>query len=175
MTDRLAVVVLGTRDAGKTTTWKTLFGRPVKTGEKPRKLWFGDSEWVEVFLVSGSHQERGMRIEQVVREPLPRILLCSVQYKGDAQEAFTFLQKNRYSLFVTRLNPGYGEPGPLPDSLGLGSSLVEQGATFQARSGKADPVVRTQEMLEFIYGWARGHGLVMNDEGVLPKIAPQVR
>ena len=172
MLDRLAVVVLGARDSGKTTTWKHLFGHHVKTGKKPRKLWFHSSEWAEVFLVSGSAQERGMRIGQIVKKPFPRILLCSVQYKHDAHETFAFLQHSGYTLCVTRLNPGYKED-PAPDAFGLAQSLTEQGATFRVRSGNADPAIRAQEMLEFIYGWARSRSLVQSDADKPPLITLQ--
>jgi ribosome biogenesis GTPase A len=38
MTDRLFVGVLGNRNSGKSTTWNTLFGATVRTGQYPRIL-----------------------------------------------------------------------------------------------------------------------------------------
>ena len=58
MPDRLFVGVLGHRRAGKSTSWNRLFGRTVKTGNRSRKLELRPGESVEVFLVSGSPQER---------------------------------------------------------------------------------------------------------------------
>jgi hypothetical protein len=58
MAKRLFVAVLGLPRSGKSTTWNQLFGRRVSTGALSRKLRLSASECVEVFLISGSNEER---------------------------------------------------------------------------------------------------------------------
>lgn len=57
--NKLAVVVLGNRNSGKSTTWNTLFDHTVRTGKEQRVLWFNRCEKTRLFLVSGSPEERG--------------------------------------------------------------------------------------------------------------------
>lgn len=59
MSNRLFVAVLGNQHSGKSTTWNELFGKKVSTGNRPRILKLSRSECVEVFLISGSNEERG--------------------------------------------------------------------------------------------------------------------
>jgi len=56
MKNNLVIVIMGNRKSGKSTTWNTLFGRQVRTGKK--KLYLTNYDYVEVFLVSGSPEER---------------------------------------------------------------------------------------------------------------------
>jgi hypothetical protein len=58
MTDRLFVAAIGERNAGKSTTWNTLFGRTVNTGKKARRLNVYTADSVDVRLISGSNEER---------------------------------------------------------------------------------------------------------------------
>ena len=59
MADRLFVAVIGSRNSGKSTTWNTLFGHEVRTGKESRRLWLDDDgHTAEVFLISGSNEER---------------------------------------------------------------------------------------------------------------------
>ena len=56
--EKLLIAVLGNRNSGKSHTWNTLFGSTVRTGKEERRLYFNDCEYVNVFLVSGSPEER---------------------------------------------------------------------------------------------------------------------
>ena len=56
--DKLLVSVIGKRNSGKSSTWNSLFGRTVKTGTKLKRLYLNETEYVNVFLVSGSPEER---------------------------------------------------------------------------------------------------------------------
>lgn len=58
MAEKLAAVVLGNSNSGKSTTWNTLFQRTVKTGRYQRELHFNRCGYSWVFLVSGSPEER---------------------------------------------------------------------------------------------------------------------
>src|SRR5438067_1660107 len=105
---KLAVCVLGTRNAGKTETWKTLFRQnDIRTGSQLRKLQLTRGSCVDVFLISGSPQERPKTIETMLGTQLPDIILCSVQYHSNAPNTFRFLLDHDYHLIVHRLNPGY--------------------------------------------------------------------
>ena len=85
MADRLFGAVIGSRDAGKSTTWNHLFGREVRTGKEPRSLWLDKrGHSTEVFLISGSNEERKKYAAEVLEDIYCRIVLCSVQYVEDA-------------------------------------------------------------------------------------------
>jgi hypothetical protein len=86
MADRLFVAVIGSRNSGKSTTWNTLFGGTVKTGKWARTLSLGDGRSTEVFLISGSHEERELYAADVLKNVNCRIVLCSVQYVEEAIE-----------------------------------------------------------------------------------------
>ena len=58
MSENLLISVLGNRNSGKSYTWNTLFKQTVRTGTELRRLYLTDNEYVEVFLVSGSAEER---------------------------------------------------------------------------------------------------------------------
>lgn len=58
MGNRLFVGVLGNRNSGKSSTWNDLFGRTVRRGKNSRRLELAPGECVDVYLVSGSFEER---------------------------------------------------------------------------------------------------------------------
>ncbi len=80
MANNLVVAVLGNRNSGKSRTWNSLFrkGRSVKTGPRMRKLFLTDTQYVEVFLVSGSPEERKLYVGDIIGDLKPRIVLCSM-------------------------------------------------------------------------------------------------
>lgn len=88
MSDRLAVVVLGNRNSGKSSTWNRLFDDTVKTGKYQRWLFLNKAQSVEVFVVSGSPEERGLEVDSILPEPLPGQVLCSAQCREDVLETF---------------------------------------------------------------------------------------
>lgn len=166
MSDRLLVAVLGNRNSGKSTTWNRLFEATVKTGIYQRPLYLNRAQSVEVFLVSGSPQERERDVSNILTEPLPQIVLCSTQYRHDVKNTFDFFFANGYEVFVQWLNPGHSDPKLYHDSLGLQDYLLNKGATLQLRDGHVDPAPRAKELRQFILGWATHRDLVCTDFSV---------
>lgn len=162
--NKLLIAVLGHRDSGKTTTWNSLFGTTVKTGKTLRKLYLNGNEYVYVFLISGSPQERNKYVEDLITVEKPAIVLCSTQYRAEVIETYDYFKDNEYSIFVHWLNPGYNDQNSAYfDSLGLIPRLLGNGATLAIRNGKEDSSFRVQELKEYIYGWAKYRGLILSD------------
>lgn len=111
MGDRLFVAVLGNRNSGKSTTWNSLFGRTVKTGKQLRHLTLRPGECVEVFLVSGSFEERKLYAGDMLEEVSSKIVLCSMQYTEDVIKTLCYATENKFDLCVHWLNPGYSDRG----------------------------------------------------------------
>ena len=162
----LVVAVLGHRNTGKTTTWNTLFGATVKTGKHERRLYLNKAQYVKVFLVSGSPEERDEYVGDIIQVENPSIVLCSTQYVAGVQATYDHFFKKGYETFVQWLNPGYSDAGNYPDSLNLLPYLLAAGATVQVRNGKIDPASRAQELAQAILGWATYHDLVHTEFGV---------
>lgn len=160
MKDKLVVAVLGHRNSGKSTTWNTLFGHTVRTGNKVRRLFLTDSEYVDAFLVSASPEERRTYVGEIIGELSPSLVLCSMQYRADVTRTIDYFLENGYAMFVHWLNPGYSDAGREPDTLGLMPYLLDRGSTICVRDGQAKTEPRVQELREYIYGWAWGRGLI---------------
>lgn len=160
MSDRLLVAVLGTRNSGKSTTWNHLFDGTVRTGKYQRWLYLNAAQSVEVFVVSGSPEEREKEVGSVLPEPLPRIVLCSVQYREDATETFRYFFRHGYDGFVQWLNPGYSDGERYEDTFGLRDFLLSHSATLQERNGQSDPTHRVKDVRQFILGWGTYRDLV---------------
>ncbi len=154
MQDRLLVGVLGHRDSGKSRTWDTLFGARVKTGKKPRKLELRPGESVEVFLISGSPEERQLYVGDILTDNDCRIVLCSMQYTHDVRDTLDYFLDRGFSLYIQWLNPGFRDTDTVQDSLGLRDEILSAQSTFSVRDGRIDPEPRVGEIREFIYGWA---------------------
>jgi hypothetical protein len=152
---KLAVIVMGNRKAGKSRTWNVLFGRTVRTSSDTRRLQLSDDRAVPVFLVSGSPEERQRYVGDIVDDDA-RIVLCSLQYSPKIQESFSFFVDRGYTLYIQWLNPGFSDPGPMADTLGLGDRLLHIGATLSVRDGRTDPHSRVRELRDFITGWTAG-------------------
>jgi hypothetical protein len=164
MMNRLLIVVLGNRNSGKSRTWNALFEGTVKTGTKMRRLYLNKAQWVdEVFLVSGSPEERDMPVEDLMPEELPRIVLCSAQYRAGVKDTFGYFFRHGYTVFVQWLNPGYSDQGSYADHLELREWLVDRGALFCRRSGQDEPVHRVGEIKQQILGWAKYRDLVCTE------------
>jgi len=162
--EKLLIAVLGNRNSGKSHTWNTLFGSTVRTGKEERRLYFNASEYVNVFLVSGSPEERETYVGDLIAEKEPRIVLCSTQYRDDVKTTYKYFVDNGFFLFVHWLNPGYSDLDvPSFDSLGLVNWLLSQQSIIGIRSGKSSADSRVEEMKEYIYGWAKFRNLVLND------------
>ena len=162
MPDRLFVGVLGNRNSGKSTTWNSLFGTPVRTGSNARMLELRRGECVEVFLISGSPEERDIYAGDVLRSQTARIILCSMQYVAHVIDTIDYVENEEFWSYVQWLNPGYSdEDVALADSMGIANRLLYMGATLAIRSGKVDPSSRVKELREFIYGWASFRELIV--------------
>lgn len=163
MGDRLLVAVLGNRNSGKSTTWNRLFEATVKTGKYKRSLYLNRAQSVEVFLVSGSPEEREIEVGDILIEPLPQIVLCSTQYREDVTETFNYFFAKGYEVFIQWLNPGHSDPEQYHDKLGFQGYLLYKGATLQVRDGRVDPMPRVKELRQFILGWATHRDLVSTE------------
>lgn len=162
MGDRLFVGVLGHRNSGKSRTWNTLFGKTVRTGTRRRWLCLRENEWVEVFLVSGSPEERGKYAGGIIKGKKSRIVLCSMQYAAEVSRTLEYVTAANFDVYVQWLNPGYHDRGVYFDELGLASRLLSAEGVLAMRSGKGSPKSRVQEISEFIYGWAKYRDLVVS-------------
>jgi hypothetical protein len=162
MPDRLFVGVLGNRRSGKSTTWNAIFGKTVHTGANPRMLELHTNECVEVFLISGSNEERDQYVGDVLANQEARIILCSVQYVKHAIDTIEYIEDEDFWSYIQWLNPGYDDHDvAYGDHLGLANRLLFKGSTLSIRSGKIDLKSRVQELREFIYGWAAPRGLIL--------------
>jgi hypothetical protein len=151
---KLAVIALGHRKSGKTTTWNTLFGRTVRTGSEVRHLELPCGTMLPVFLVSGSPEERGMYVGKIVQSADSRVILCSVQYTDAGRDSLNYFFDNGFAMYVQWLNPGYSDDAEVPDSLGFLPYMLHRGATVSLRDGRLDPNDRVREIREFLCGWA---------------------
>src|ERR1051326_8092129 len=68
---KLAVIVLGNRRSGKSTTWNMLFGRTVRTGTDLRQLYLQLDLSLSIFLVSGSPEERRLYVGDIIDDVQP--------------------------------------------------------------------------------------------------------
>lgn len=163
--DYLAVSVLGNRNSGKSTTWNNLFGRTVRTGTEIRRLYLREREYVEVFLVSGSPEERETYVGKIIGELRPRIVLCSMQYRSDVTQTIQFFSDNNYLIFCHWLNPGYSDPNEMatPDDLELMKYLLSLDSVVGIRNGKSEIASRVNEIRDFIYGWASSRNLIITE------------
>ncbi len=160
MPDRLLVGVLGHRNSGKSHTWNTLFGRTVRRGVYARTLELRPGESVEVFLVSGSFEEREEYAGDILKNQDCRIVLCSMQYIDEVGETLAYFMDQDFSFYVQWLNPGYSDQAPTFDHLGLISRVLAAHSVLAIRNGRVSADSRVQEIREFIYGWARYRNLI---------------
>jgi hypothetical protein len=157
--NRLFVGVLGNRNSGKSTTWNTLFGATVRTGQNPRTLSLYGGECVDVFLISGSPEERQLYAGDILESQNCRIILCSIHYTETVRRTLDYVVDSKFDIFVQWLNPGRSDTSEGYDRLGLVSWLIGHDATFAMRNGKGPPQQRTEELRQFIYGWAKARSL----------------
>jgi hypothetical protein len=162
MADRLFVGVLGHQNAGKSYTWNTLFKETVKTGKRARMLKLRPGKCVEVFLISGSPEERNKYAGDVLKNQSARIILCSMQYVEHVADTLNYIFDEDFWVHVQWLNPGRKDPTEYPDYLGLGNRLMFSGATVAVRSGRDNASSRVGELREFIYGWASFRDLIVS-------------
>ncbi len=166
--DKLLVSVLGHRNSGKSFTWNTLFDATVRTGTTERRLYFNDVEYVIVFLVSGSPEEREKYVGEIITINNPSIVFCSVQYAEGAKDTFNYFIENEYRIYCQWLNPGHDDENSVYfDYLGLGSWILARQSLLGIRSGKDNAEPRVQEIKDFVYGWAKSKNLIQKDKRLI--------
>jgi septin family protein len=160
MSDRLIIGVLGNKNSGKSLTWNTLFGKTVITGKGERQLWLSKTEWISVFLISGSPEERETYVGDIIGNASPQIVLCSMQYREDVTKTIDYFAKNNYDFLFHWLNPGFNDGIKNEDSIQLISHILNYNSLVGIRDGKVDPGERVDEIKEFLRGWANTHDLL---------------
>jgi hypothetical protein len=162
---RLLVSVIGKRNSGKSSTWNSLFGRTVKTGTKLKRLYLNETEYVNVFLVSGSPEERETYVGELITVNNPAIVLCSMQYRKDVAQTIDYFKDKNYQIYSHWLNPGFNDENDQPqfDTLGIFNYLIGLDSSIGIRNGKIDLNNRVQEIREYIYGWAKFRNLILTD------------
>jgi len=162
--EKLLVAVIGNRNSGKSYTWNTLFDATVRTGSNERCLYFNDCEYVNVFLVSGSPEERETYVGDLVVAKNPRIALCSIQYVESSKATFNYFIENGYFIYCHWLNPGYSDQtNRYFDTLGLANWILSKESLLGIRNGAISAADRVNEIKGFIYGWAKSRMLVINE------------
>lgn len=161
MSKKLFIAVLGKQGAGKTTTWNTLFDAPpsVRTGKYVRPLDLR-AGIVDVFLVTGSPEEREQYVGDIIVAPGAKIVLCSVQYCDEGIDTFQYARDHGFEIHTQWLNPGYGDTAMYPDELGFTTGLLNAGHTLSIRDGNGDTKQRIQEIRDKILGWSLSRGLL---------------
>ncbi|MES2557208.1 MAG: hypothetical protein V4604_13715 [Bacteroidota bacterium] len=165
--EKLAICIIGYPNSGKSKTWYSLFGQTVKRGKYERELQiFEDEEnsiasYVDVFLINGSPQESGCPIDDMIPLPLPKIILCSLQYAEgpeyveDLFGSIRWFEDNGYKIFAIWLNPGWADPYTYFDEIGLINRIHKQeGNLLTRRDANKESDIRAQEIREFLFGWA---------------------
>ena len=154
MERKLLVGILGNEGSGKSLTWSTLFGRNVHTGKNIRKLEIHDAK-IPVFLINESALERKTKLEYILPDIDPNIVLSSFLYHKDVVKNFEFFHKRNYDIYIHWLNPGYNDPNQkaLFYNEGIINTLLSLGAIVSVKNGKESPLYRTTEIKNYIYSW----------------------
>jgi hypothetical protein len=72
----------------------------VRTGSNSRQRELRPHECVEIFLISGSPEERGEHAEDVLKNQSARIILCSIQYVQHATETIDFIKREDFRTYI---------------------------------------------------------------------------
>lgn len=159
---KLLIGILGNASSGKTHTWNTLFGREVRTGKNLRRLYFNDTEYVNVFLLSRSPGKRRQNVGNIIGKERPDIVLSSLQYQHSLLDTLKFFRQNDYAMYIQWLNPGYEDANerPLFYDLEMINRILSDSAFLSVRNGKKEAEPRAEDILDFLYGWAGRRGLI---------------
>ena len=159
--DRLFVSVIGNRNSGKTETWNNLFGSTVKTGKYPRSLRLYGGECVDVFLISGSFEERDKYAGEILDDQDCRIILCSTQYRAPEDTSLAYAVEHGFEIYAHWLNPGWSDLAVMAfDNHALVPWLLAREATVAIRDGHITPPTdRVEEIRQFVFGWSKARGL----------------
>ncbi len=165
---KLAIIVLGKPNSGKSSTWYEIFKRTVRTGWKRLKL---SNKELNVFLKNSSFEETGKDIHLNIflrnasfeeygdeitdffdTDDLPKIVFCSVQYIEKGIETINWFKKNGYYLYIQWINPGYKHKNEeYPDKLKFEKTFKDYGE-FHKVTGK-EKVDRASKIKVFLSNW----------------------
>ncbi len=154
MKSKLLIAVLGNEGSGKTTTWINLFERKVHTGKNLRNLNI-QSFKIPVFLINESPLERKTKLEYILPENDPDIVISSFLYHKDVVQNFDYFIKRDYQIYVQWLNPGYNDPNlkAFFYNDGIINYLLSFGATITIKNAKDNPQVRVNEIKNYILSY----------------------
>lgn len=154
MERKLLIGVLGNEGSGKSTTWNNLFGHRVHTGKNVRKL-FINGLAIPVFLINESPLERKTKLEYILPDINPDIVISSFLYHKDVKSNFEYYANNGYDIYVQWLNPGYNDQNDraLFYNDGIINFLLSIGATVSVKNGKALPEYRVAEIKNHIFSY----------------------
>ncbi|CEJ68855.1 hypothetical protein BN1195_01146 [Chryseobacterium oranimense G311] len=163
MKKKLAILILGNRNSGKSNTFYEFFGRVIKTGHKKIrfnkdeiKLFLKNSSFEEmnqeitddIFVRNSSFEEFGDNVEDYFDENnLPKIILCAVQYKEKGIKTIEYFKDRGYYLYIQWLNPGFKDSKEYEDFLNF-NQFSEYGE-FHKVSGK-EKKLRTSQIKTFL-------------------------
>ncbi|MBI1289200.1 MAG: hypothetical protein GC178_16660 [Flavobacteriales bacterium] len=168
---KLAIIVLGKPNSGKSTTWYSLFGRTIRTGWKRLDI---DGEEIEgfvknssfeemgqeismdVFVRNASFEEYGDEVETYFNDGLPNVVFCSVQYIEKGVRTIEWFKNQGYFLYIQWLNPGYRLQIEYDDFLRMQERFEAYGR-FQKVSGKESGVERVRDIRTFLASWVRNN------------------
>lgn len=161
---KIAILVLGKPNSGKSKTWYTIFRRIIRTGWKKLKLSnaelnifvqnssfeeTGNIIHVDVFIRNASFEEYGDDIiDNDELKKIPDIVFCSVQYINKGIDTINWFKENGYYLYIQWLNPGYKDKSEYEDDLKFEENFKEFGEFHQV-SGK-ESEIRTTAIKKFL-------------------------
>ncbi len=151
---KLVIGVLGNYRAGKSKTWHTLFGREVRTGKHPRKIWIHNLQ-IPVFLINCAPLDRGVELKYIMPNKDPEIVLCSFLYHKDVKDNINYFFDRNYQMYLQWLNPGYEDENDkvLFYNVGIINYLMSKGAVIAVKNGKNNPKERVNEIRNYLYSW----------------------
>lgn len=162
MKSKLLIGILGKSKSGKSHTWDILFGHAVKTGKYPRRLFFNETEYTNIFLLSRSPQERKLEVASIIKNDTTPVVLCSMQYQKGVKQTIDYFYKKNFYLYIQCLDPGFmdGHDKPLFYDTTVINQLFENESLISIRNGKLPAKERVEEIKDFIYGWAKTRNLI---------------
>ena len=152
--NKLAVIVLGQPDSGKSTTWYKLFGGgPGRIIQKSRNkhLKLSSGEFIHVILITRSPEEDRNFWDDLKSGAQP-IILCSLQYSHEARRVLNYLIGEEFQLYVQRINPGYGSRDAEVDHLRIWTLVRSADGMFLEEDGNKLSA-RVEKIREFISKW----------------------
>ena len=163
MADRLFIGVIGEPDSGKSTTWYSLFWKPlgkrIRSNGKPRELEITEDKKtsVNVIVINRSPIEENKPIAEILEGQECEIILCSLRYEGD-ENSFEYIKefKDNFDIHIQWLNPGYSDDG-YSDYKCLIAGYKLLGACIYKKNGKKDEnklAERVDEIRTIIKDWA---------------------